>query len=76
MKKLKNKISISKTIYLDEIAMHKIPKWNTGLHEFYGDSAKSTLKYKYNLYAIISHIGRAEIGHYVTYIKQKGNQRT
>ena len=35
VKKLKNKVSISKTIFLDEIAIHRIPKWKTDLHEFY-----------------------------------------
>jgi len=36
VKKLKNKVSISKTIFLDEIAIHRIPKWKNDLHEFYG----------------------------------------
>jgi uncharacterized UBP type Zn finger protein len=32
-------------------------------------------RYKYNLYAIISHIGEIGIGHYIAYIKYKYYQK-
>jgi ubiquitin C-terminal hydrolase len=73
---LKNKVSVAKTIFLDEIAVHRVPKWKADLHDFYTKSKNGSLRYKYNLIGIISHIGRAEIGHYVSYIRKKGNVKT
>lgn len=74
-------IKIKSTIYLDDIMIHKVeatdPKRVNQYHTAIYDDLDKEYEgqhqnlYRYNLYAVIAHIGEIMSGHYVTFIKYK-----
>lgn len=66
-------VDIQESLYLDDIMLHKVKKDSKHLTKMYRNEKSSDYlrKYKYNLYAIIQHIGEIISGHYVTFVKYK-----
>lgn len=79
--KIQGLLEYESTIYLDDLMIHRIQKDNEKIVQNYQDcrhndvddyyEGKYRPRYKYNLIAVLSHIGEYHLGHYVAFIRFK-----